>query len=211
LVLGKTEYNENYFNGRNTGVRLAWGYADIRELAVATAKADGPALPYPPHIKRHIDKIPGGVNLTGVTVLDIGGAVGNYAKYGKQLGIGTWDILDLNIDDWCNLNKYVEVDNFFTGDAVVELQSVQNFKNNSYDIIFSSSFLECIDPSELPTLIPEMNRVAKTIQIHIVSTTPPTTFADKYNFQTLAWWATQGFTSGTILIDYNSQDLLTVP
>lgn len=204
MVLAKTEYNENYFNGRNTGIKLAWGYGDIKEeRQESRLRPDLAPEPYNARIKGHFDKIlEGGRDLTGVQVLDVGGAIGNFAKHAKSLGIGIWDVLDLNIDDWCNLNKWPEVDNFFTGDAVVDLNDNQKFTTNSYDVIFSASFLECIDPLELPALITGMNRVAKTVQIHIINTRPPAKFAEKYHNQPLSWWATQGFNRNTLLIDW---------
>lgn len=213
MVLSTTEYNENYFNGRNTGVRLLWGYADILELGQKNRFDIGQeGLPYNGNIKKQLDLL-NGIDLTGLTLLDVGGAVGNYASLGKQLGITTWDILDLNIDSWCQNNVSPDVDTYFTGNALVELANKQTFKANSYDVIFTSQFLECIDDVDLPDLISEMNRVCKTQQVHMITTIGRNGHAEsqaKYNLKTLAQWGALGFAAGTRLIDFHTLEVLVV-
>jgi hypothetical protein len=209
MVLDSTEYNENYYNGRNTGIKLSWGYADIREQGQLNRSDDGKdgTLPYNPKLKEQFDLLTG-LNLSNVDVLDIGGAVGNYSHLGKRLGVGTWTILDYNIDDWCNLNKLATVDDFITGDAKTVLPTM---RKNEYDVIFTSQFLECIDDADLPALITEMNRVAKTVQIHLITTTiSDVPSQDKYNTKTLAEWSALGFETGTRLIDFQTNEVLVI-
>ena len=101
MVLDTSEYNENYFNGRNTGIKLSWGYGDIRENGQLNRFDEGDeANPYNAKLKEQYDLIVG-ENLSGIDVLDVGGCVGNYSHIGKGLGVGSWDVLDLNIDGWC--------------------------------------------------------------------------------------------------------------
>lgn len=213
MVLSSSEYNENYFNGRNTGIKLSWGYADIREHGQLNKFDEGDeANPYNSTIKNQLDLLTD-LNLSNMGVLDVGGCIGNYSHLGKKLGVGTWTVLDLNIDGWCEANKLDTVDTFITGDARILLASKQQFKKNSYDIIFTSQFLECIDDADLPDLITEMNRITKTVQIHLISTTPNITdipSQSKYNLKTLSEWATLGFESGTRLIDFHTKEVIVV-
>ena len=210
MVLSNTEYNENYYNGRNTGIRLSWGYPNIRERGQLNRFDEGQEnLPYNARIKEQLDLL-SGINLSNYDVLDIGGAVGNYSHLGKRLGVKTWTVLDYNIDGWCEANKLSTVDTFLTGDAKTILPTM---RRNQYEIIFTSQFLECIDDNDLPDLITEMNRVAKTIQIHLISTTPNfdnEIAKTKYNLKTLVEWKSLGFESGTRIIDFHTKEVLVV-
>ncbi len=213
MVLNNSEYNENYFNGRNTGVKLSWGYADIRESGQLNRfdKGDEPN-PYNARIKSQL-KLLTELDLTNMDVLDVGGCIGNYSHLGKKLGVGTWTVLDLNIDGWCEANKLPTVDTFITGDAKVLLADKQQFKKNSYDILFTSQFLECIDDVDLPDLITEMNSITKTVQIHLISTISHITdepSKSKYNLKTLQEWSALGFETGTRLIDFHTLEVLVV-
>jgi ubiquinone/menaquinone biosynthesis C-methylase UbiE len=210
MVLDSLEYNENYYNGRNTGIKLAWGYGDIRERGQLNRFDEGQEnLPYNDGIKRLLDLI-SDMNLNNVDVLDVGGAVGNYSHLAKRLGVKSWTIVDYNIDSWCENNKLDTVDTFITGDAKTVLPTM---RKNEYDVIFTSQFLECIDDSDLPDLITEMNRIAKTQQIHLISTTgsiETEPVKSKYNLKTLADWKELGFNSGTRIIDFHTKKVLVV-
>lgn len=210
MVLNKTEYNENYYNGRNTGIKLSWGYADIRHSGHLNRFNEGQEnLSYNDKIKSQLDKL-SGLNLSNIKLLDIGGAIGNYSHLGKRLGVGSWTVLDYNIDSWCENNKLSTVDSFITGDAKVVLPTI---KKNEYDVVFTSQFMECIDDADLPDLITEMNRVAKTTQIHLISTIPHINdipSQSKYNLKTLAEWSLLGFESGTRIIDFHSLEVVIV-
>ena len=210
MVLLNTEYNENYYNGRNTGVKLSWGYGDIRERGQLNRFDEGDeGNPYNAKIKEQYDLL-SSINLTNWDILDVGGAVGNYSHLGKELGVKSWTVLDYNIDNWCEINKIPTVDNFITGDAKIILPTM---RKNEYEAIFTSQFLECIDDSDLPNLIIEMNRVSKNQQIHIKSTINNITdipSQSKYNLKTLAEWASLGFESGTRIIDFHTLEVLVV-
>lgn len=211
MVLDRLEYNENYYYGRHTGIKLSWGYGDIKERGQLNRVVEGETA-HNAQIKAQLDLL-AGLDLSNIDVLDVGGAIGNYSEYGKTLGVATWTVLDHNIDGWCEANKLPTVDTFITGDARTALVNRQDFKNNSYDVIFSAQFLECIDDADLADLITEMNRIAKTLQIHFVSTIGNITDVpsqSKYNLKTLAEWGALGFDSGTRLIDFHTNEVLVV-
>ena len=207
-ILTPSEYNENYYNGRNTGIKLAWGYADIREHGQLNKFDIGnESQPYNENLKEQFDKL-AGMNLSNISVLDVGGAIGNYSNPAKRLGVESWTVLDYNIDGWCEANKLPTVDSFITGDAKVVLPTINK---NKYDVIFTSQVLECIDDADLPDMIAEMNRVAKIIQIHFVTTSINDIPSQaKYNTKSLAEWGLMGFKSGTRLIDIHSSEMLVV-
>ena len=210
MVLLNTEYNENYYNGRNTGIKLSWGYADIRERGQLNRFDEGKENePYNSVIKSQLDLL-SGFNFSKIDVLDIGGAVGNYSHIGKRLGVKSWTVLDYNIDGWCEANKLSTVDTFLTGDAKTILPTM---RKNEYEVIFTSQFLECVDDSDLPNLITEMNRISKNQQIHLISTINNITdipSKSKYNLKTLAEWSALGFESGTRIIDFHTLEVLVV-
>lgn len=212
MVLNTSEYNENYFNGRNTGIKLSWGYGDIIEKGQLNRFDEGDeSNPYNPEIKKLYNKW-SNIDLTNVDVLDVGGCIGNFAHIGKKLGIATWTVLDLNIDGWCEANKRVEVDTFITGDAPVILQNKQQFKKNGYEVVFSHQFLECLENTRLSDTITEMNRITKNQQIHVITESViDIPSQSKYNLQTIdSFWKNQGFESGTILISWNTQIITVV-
>ena len=210
MVLLNTEYNENYYNGRNTGIKLSWGYGDIRERGQLNRADEGEFNePYNAQIKEQLDLL-SGINLSNYDVLDVGGAIGNYSHLGKRLGVKSWTVLDYNIDGWCEANKLSTVENFITGDAKTVLPTM---RNNEYEVIFTSQFLECINDVDLPNLITEMNRVSKNQQIHLISTINNITdipSQSKYNLKTLAEWSALGFESGTRIIDFHTLEVLVV-
>jgi hypothetical protein len=212
MVLETSEYNEDYFNGRNTGTKFSWGYADIRENGQLNKFDEGNEVnPYNANIKNKFSHFEGNQVLSNFDLLDVGGCIGNYSHYGKKLGIRSWDILDLNIDGWCEANKLLTVDNFITGDARIALADKILFKNNAYDVLFSVQFLECIDDADLPGLITEMNRVTKSVQIHFVSN--PSSIDDipsqsKYNLKTLEEWKALNWEVGTQLINFHTGELV---
>jgi hypothetical protein len=212
MVLDNPEYNENYYNGRNTGTKHTYGYGDIREKGQLNRFDEGDeANKYNATIKNRWASFEGNPVLSNYDLLDVGGAIGNYSHYGKKLGFKSWTVLDLNIDGWCEANKLPTVDNFITGDARILLADKQQFKNNSYDALLSVQFLECIDDAALPDLIDEMNRVTKSVQIHYVS--DPALIEDvptlsKYNLKTLAEWQALNFEVGTQIINFQTGELV---
>ncbi len=210
MVLTNSEYNEDYFDPETTGIKLKWGYGrTIKEQGQLNRFDEGDeANPYNSTIKELYDKV-SNLNLSNVTILDIGGAIGNFANHGKKLGVASWTVLDVAV--WCQNNVTPEVDTFILGDAVILLADKQQFKKNSYDVIFTNQVLPSFEGQRLADLITEMNRVAKTVQIHILDeTVNDIPSQSKYNLHDLTWWSQQGFESGTYLISRQTGTVLVV-
>jgi len=213
MVLNTSDYNEDYFNGRQTGTRYLWGYADIKANSQLNRFDEGDeGNKYNSNLKKTFSRFKGNPVLANYDVLDIGGATGNASIYLKnQVGIKSYTILDLNIDGWLEANKVDTVDNFITGDARIALADKGLFKKNSYDMLLTYQFLECIDDADLHDLIKQMNRVTKSVQVHFVS---DPSFIDHvptrslYNFKTLEEWKALNWEAGTQLINLHTNELV---
>jgi ubiquinone/menaquinone biosynthesis C-methylase UbiE len=217
MVLPTTDYDAAYFGDvdESGGIKKMYGYTGGQNgvsghefQSQQNRVLEGETENFNPTLKGLMDKITGH-DLTNVKVLDVGGCTGDHAVYAKRMGVGTYDVLDLNIDTWCSRHVNPLVDNFFTGDAITELAKKSTFKNNSYEVVFSSRFLDCLDDADIPTVVTEMTRIASTVQIHIVTESVNPENEQYYNTKTLAEWA-PFFPTGTILISWNTQDVLVV-
>lgn len=198
MSIKEEEFNEDYFNGTETGIRLAWGYGSIKKSGERHLNIDGFECNY--SHKALFDKLD--FDFEGKTVLDIGGAIGNHAYYGKHLGAKSWDVLDLNIDDYCRKNLREEVDNFFTGSVLDILPTLEK-----YNVIFTHQFLECIPRHSIFELVNAMNKQSNE-QIHIISTNVSHEKSKtKYNLQPIEEWKREPFKKGTRLIDYVSKEV----
>lgn len=191
MVLNKIEFNEDYYYGRHTGIKYRWGYGDIKEQGKFG------------RVQEQFAKID--YDFTEKSVLDVGGAIGNDSIGGKERGASIWNVLDLNINSWCENNKVETVDRFITGDAREALKIIAS---DSYDVVFSYQFLECIADEDLSSLIDNMNRIGKT-QIHFVSNFIQDEITrSKYNVKTLEEWAKLGFAKGSIFVDTSSDKVV---
>lgn len=215
MVLDKSVYSDpNYWEGGKTGIKMAVGYTGINGYLETLQKNridEGDVFAYSSALKPYWNKL-STQNLTNVKILDLGGAVGVFASIAKHYNVGTYDVIDIS-NYWESQGLTdPNVDNFFLGDMVTLLQQNQTFKNNGYDVIISKQSLECLTDAELAIVIPEINRICKTKQVHIFSNPDNLNQATKdqnaYNAKTLAEWALMGFESGTILLDNSGNELV---
>lgn len=210
MVLDPSRYNAAYFGdtAESGGLKDVNGYTGgyLQNGQRNRFDSGDEANPYNPEIKAIIDDIESRQTFNNIDVLELGGSVGFYSEYAKALGVRSYDIID--VSNWCFRHKLASVDNFFEADARTALLTR---RRNQYNLIFSKQFLECIDDADLPSLITEMNRVALTKQIHIVTETiNRDDTRDNYNLKTLAQWATLGFEAGTVLISHNTKQVLVI-
>lgn len=184
-VLTAAEYDAYYFEGKtqtythNAGYgsysRMQWnrhkaGYGFTLEESTGTFFGD---------LMKSANYTMNGVWNTK-NVLVLGCAYGFEVKELRDLGI---------IADGIDVSSYAisQADS-----SVAPFLSVQNaltylptLARNAYDYIFSRWFLECLSDSDLAILLPEMKRVAKSGQMHIMSSKSPSEY---YNIKTLAEW-----------------------
>lgn len=210
MVLATSRYNAAYFGDtvESGGIKDLNGYSSYLELGGQRNRFDigDESNPYNLTWKLRTTEIGINFDVTNKTILDIGGAVGFVGEYLKEQGARIYDVLD--VSNWCFRNKLVVVDNFIEADAITELT---NLKNNEYDIIISNQFLDCIDDTDLPALIAEMNRVSKTKQWHWVTETIGEDSLPNYNIKTIQDWAIgKGWDSQTSIISVSTRQSVTV-
>ena len=133
--------------------------------------------------------------LVGRKVIELGCAYGSMVRYMRQMGADAYG-LDLSwpisqgIAMWPELQPYLIV-----ADARIWVPAQAK---NSWDAIISRGFLDCLSDAELAALIPEMNRVCKFQQVHVIDQTDDPEF---YNQKTLAEWQALPFEAGTLILD----------
>lgn len=205
MVLNIEDYDAAYFGDveESDGLKHEAGYTDYLFQVTRKDRFDEEKKdqPYNARIKKLIDKV-SDKDFSDLTVLDIGGAIGPYSEYGKSLGIKSWTVMD--VSDWARRHVLDGVDRFVLGDARTE---IVNLKKDQYDVIFSSQFLDCMPESDIELFIKEMNRVSKYRQVHIITESANEKY---YNSKTLKEWSKYPFESGTILISYDSMEVLVV-
>lgn len=137
-------------------------------------------------------------------VLELGGARGHRAEFALSNipNIQSWEIIDLYDSPYKRTATGLT---YTIGDARTLLADTQAYKNGGKDVVVSFRFLECIPEADLPALISNINRVAKSYQFHVVGGTENN--STYYNANDTSWWAQQGFEGGTILIDHKSFQL----
>lgn len=134
-------------------------------------------------------------SLAGRKIIELGCAWGSLTRYLRQLGANAYGLdlaypISQGIVLWPDLAPYLIV-----ADARTWLPTQAR---NSWDAIISRGFLECQSDADLAILIPEMNRVAKFVQVHSTDTNSESEY---YNVKTLEQWQTLPFEAGTIIVD----------
>jgi SAM-dependent methyltransferase len=130
--------------------------------------------------------------ITNKQVLEIGCAKGFFVKDLRDLGV---DAYGLEVSQYAIDNCEPGMDAYLTvGDARTYLS---NYVRNQWDFVVSLRFLECIDPSDMPSLVSEMNRISKK-QVHIIDTSANALY---YEVHDLTWWDQFSFANGTRLVD----------
>jgi len=135
--------------------------------------------------------------LVGLKVLELGCAWGSLVRYMRQLGANAYG-LDLSwpisqgIALWPELQPYLIV-----ADARTWLAAPER-KRNEYDAVISRGFLDCLTDTELAVIIPQINFITKSQQVHVVDQSDDPEY---YNQKTLAEWQALPFEAGTIVLD----------
>ena len=200
-ILQPTEYDIKYFDPKNplntSGLEHVAGYSKYSRVQYNQVSTR-----HVPTLEDSTGTIFGdlckGMNIMvnsrfiGKKLLVLGCAYGFEVEGFRALGIDAWGI-DVSAYAISQAKPavlpYLEV-----ADARTKLAT---YKRNSWDYVFSRWFLECMSDADLTTLIPDMNFICKSDQVHIVSTLSP---PDYYNIKTLQQWRALPFKTGTILI-----------
>lgn len=94
---------------------------------------------------------------------------------------------------------YVDKPYLSVADARAELA---NYNNKEFALVFSSGFFECLEESELASVISETNRIAKYQYHCFMANANP----EWYLFKPLSWWVQQGFTKNKTLLKVICRD-----
>lgn len=185
-VLQPSEYNFDYFNGGLSGNTHPAGYTNYGRMQYdRTAAGFGFGLEestgnmFGDLIQSMNYRINGVWNSR--TVLVLGCAYGYEVKALRDLGIEAYGI---DVSTYAisqadpSIAQYLQVQ-----DAQTYLPTLPK---NAYNYIFSRGFLECMSDADLASLLLEMERVSKSGEMHIISTTAP---PEHYNIKTLQEWA----------------------
>jgi SAM-dependent methyltransferase len=140
------------------------------------------------------------VNVRGKLTLELGCAMGYLVADLRGLGAHAVGI------DWSAYAIHHRPDPGAVGHLHVE--NVWDYLDPAlsprYDLLVSRCFLECFRKSDIPPLVRLMNRTAGQ-QVHVLSSEPNDQW---YLNRTLNWWATQGFTPGTVLAIWRGHRVL---
>jgi 2-polyprenyl-3-methyl-5-hydroxy-6-metoxy-1,4-benzoquinol methylase len=186
MVLSPGEYNASYFDGASQRLAHNAGYASYERRY----RFDG--LNSTGELWQDVARDwAARFNLSGKRVLELGCAKGFVVEDLRTLGVGAYG---------CDISSYAIScateavrPYLLQGDA---REVLQRFPADEFDRIISRGFLECVDPSALPALIVEMNRVAHR-QIHFIHTEINPEF---YVQQSVDVWANYAWEQGTVII-----------
>ncbi len=185
MVLGPSEYDASYFDGKSQAMSHNAGYAKY-ERWFRHDGVDSKGEYYKDLAATLNDRH----KLPGNTVLEVGCAKGFIVQDLRDLGI---DCHGLDVSQYAFDQSDAVVQPFLTvADARTYLS---NFANKKWDVLFSLRFLECIEDAEISDLLAEFRRVSKR-QFHVIDEAANASF---YNNHPLSFWAGQGFPKNTRL------------
>ena len=163
-MLSREQYDGAYFGDLKVDLIRRSGYSDyLRTLEIDFTNR------WKDFIVKHNLK-------SSDKILELGGGVGHFAKIAREHGLG---VTCVDWSKWCYDNKLIS--DLIYEDALTYLKSQ---KDNSFDIVISFFFLDCIAKKQIPLISKEIKRVAPK-QIHTIYSTRN---ADYYNVQNLEYW-----------------------
>lgn len=199
-VLQPSEYDQAYFDGKIGPLEHVAGYSKYKrwpryDTGILTDINDCTGEYFRDIAKYYIDKY----NMAGKKALELGCAYGFIVEDLRDMGV---DAYGIDVSQYAYDQASSAVKPYLTvADARTHLNT---YSSNEFDLIYSRWFLECIDDSDLPDLIKDMN--AKSMQqVHIVH---PQLRADYYNPKSVQDWLSYKFENGTVIVD--SADLNTL-
>ena len=175
-MLTREQYDDAYFGDHKSDLKRRSGYSDyLRQLDIDGEKR------WKDFIVKH--------NLKSTDkILELGGGVGHFAKVAREQGL---DVTCVDWSKWCLDNKLIS--NLIHEDALTYLKSQPD---NSFDVVVSFFFLDCIQKEQLSLISKEIKRVAPK-QIHQIYSRRN---ADYYNVQNLEYW--QSLFSKNVIVIY---------
>lgn len=165
MVLKRDEYDAPYFGADESDLKRKSGYSNYLELQINWVAEKRWKDFIVKHNLKSTDKI-----------LELGGAVGHFAKVARKQGL---KVVCVDWSQWCLDNKMIS--NLIQEDALTYLQSQPD---DSFDVVVSFAMLDCIPIDQLSLLYQEIKRVAPK-QIHQIYQGRNPRY---YNVHDLAYW-----------------------
>lgn len=199
-VLQPSEYDISYFDGAKSSYTHNAGYTKYqRWFRNDLGSVDNPQTSEGEFFKDIAKRLEGANALQSKSVLEIGCAKGFLVEDLNDLGVNAYgiDVSDYAIntaEDAATVRRPDLADRFTVGNA---LDVLPTYRKNQFDVLITRWTLECFEDADLLTLINEMNRVTKFVQIHIIWQSITPTY---YNPKTITEWLALPFKTGTIII-----------
>ena len=159
-LLDPKDYDARYFEGKHQDYSHSAGYTSYRDESYFTNPSNSVVFGGLCSTLNTILKN----QLQGKKLLVIGCAYGFEVNGFRNLGTDAYgvDVSNYAISQAnSNIAPYLEVADIRT--------KIYSYDNNEWDYIFSRWFLECMSDNDLYDLIPQLNRVCKNTQIHVIN------------------------------------------
>jgi len=189
-VLNKDEYDKSYFDGKLVKNPKRGGYFDYS----LHEHSQSEILSFLASIIASFTE--------NKKVLELGCAKGFIVDILRKSGVQAYgiDISSYAIDNSpSSVKKYLEV-----ADTRVDLKK---YKDKQWYLVYSIRNMECLDPSEIPSVVKQLNRISVN-QIHII-TEPDKTDDGNYTYMNLNEWLKYDFNKGTKIISYQTKKIVT--
>lgn len=179
MTLQPSEYDASYFDGNLQSLKHNAGYtrykkwhrrcADILPVEESTGEFWG-------DVAKKMTQL---WNLQGKKILDIGCAYGFIVEALRNQGV---DAYGIDVSQYAYDQADPAIQPYLTvADARTHLSNYRKFE---FDAVFSRWFLDCMDDSDIPDLVDELNRITKQ-QVHIINPNLNPTY---YNPKTAQQW-----------------------
>lgn len=190
-VLQPHEYDISYFDGRKATLTHNAGYSSYERWY----RMNG-SISLGEFWKDYTARLTSTHNLQDKKVLEIGCAKGFVVQDLRDMGVDAWG---LDVSEYAIGEADPSVQPYLIqGDARTALSQ---FKNKEFDVVFSLRVLTCFDDVDLPTLVSELNRIAK-YQFHVIdeSVGKKQGTSKYYNSKPLSEWLVYNWDKGTRLV-----------
>lgn len=177
MTLTREQYDDAYFGDPKSDLNRRSGYSDYLRTQTDSYTAKKWKDFIVKHNLKPTDKI-----------LELAGGIGHFTKVAREQGL---DVTCVDWSQWCFDNKIIP--DLIHEDALTYLKSQPD---NSFDVVVSFFFLDCIQKDQIELLSKEIKRVT-TKQIHQIY---PRRNADYYNVQNLSYW--QSLFSQDVIVMY---------
>jgi len=192
--LQPSEYDASYFDGSEQALAHNAGYSYYKRWFRNKGENS-----LGEHWKDYASRLTDTHRFIGKDLLDIGCAKGFLVESMRDLGVNAFG---LDVSPYAIGEADPAVQPYLTvGDMKTVLPT---YGRNEFDFVTVIQTLECFDPTDLPDIITEINRICRKAVI-VVSETGN---SDYYIIQPKEWWEALDFAKGTIIISSETKEFI---